>query len=86
MWGRNITVDLFFELIVFETIFFAVEVPFAGTRGSYLVFVLTMNYFIACELGNTFLWGVKGMKVKIVLGFVMSVNFFLTIVVIMLLF
>ena len=51
-----------------------------------MVLALTVNYFIACELGKTFLWSVKGMKVKIFLWFEMSVNFFYYFVVKLLLF
>jgi hypothetical protein len=51
-----------------------------------LVLVFTVNYFIACELGKTFLWSVKGMKVKIFLWFVMSVNFLYYVVVKLILF
>lgn len=51
-----------------------------------MVLVFTVNYFIACELGKTFLWSVKGMKVKIFLWFEMSVNFLYYVVVKLLLF
>lgn len=51
-----------------------------------MVLVFTVNYFIACELGKTFLWSVKGMKVKIFLWFEMSVNFLYYVVVKLILF
>lgn len=85
MRGRNITVDFLLKLIVVVAIFFTLKVTFAGTRGPYLILAFAMNYLVTCELGKTFLWGIKRMEVKIVLGLEMTVNFVSNIVVIMLL-